>query len=313
MSVRVYVGEDLARYGFGEGHPFGPDRLDAFWNESKRRGLDKMVDIGTPVPCEEQDLVRFHTQEYIDKVKILSKDGSGFLDYSDTPAFKGMYEAVRYVAGTLLDAAREVIEGEHKRCFVPIAGLHHARRDIAAGFCVVNDIGICIEALRADYGIKRIGYVDIDAHHGDGVYYSFDDDPDLIFADMHEDGRYLYPGTGAASETGQGKAEDSKLNIPMPPGADDEAFHRQWPRLEQFVRDGQPEIILLQAGADSISGDPITDMAYSPAAHYHATQQLCKIADEVCHGRFIAMGGGGYNRDNLARAWNAVVEAMLEQ
>ena len=313
MSVRVYVGEDLARYGFGEGHPFGPDRLDAFWNESKRRGLDKMVDIGTPVPCEEQDLVRFHTQEYIDKVKILSKDGSGFLDYGDTPAFKGMYEAVRYVAGTLLDAAREVIEGEHKRCFVPIAGLHHARRDIAAGFCVVNDIGICIEALRADYGIKRIGYVDIDAHHGDGVYYSFDDDPDLIFADMHEDGRYLYPGTGAASETGQGKAEDSKLNIPMPPGADDEAFHRQWPRLEQFVRDGQPEIILLQAGADSISGDPITDMAYSPAAHYHATQQLCKIADEVCHGRFIAMGGGGYNRDNLARAWNAVVEAMLEQ
>ncbi|MEE8388570.1 MAG: acetoin utilization protein AcuC [Acidiferrobacterales bacterium] len=313
MSVRVYVGEDLARYGFGEGHPFGPDRLDAFWDECKRRGLDKKVDIGTPVQCEEKDLVRFHTQQYIDKVKVLSKTGSGFLDHGDTPAFKGMYEAASFVVGTVLDAAREVIQGEHKRCFIPIAGLHHARRDIAAGFCVVNDVGVCIETLRANYGIKRIGYVDIDAHHGDGVFYSFADDPDLIFADMHEDGRYLYPGTGAASETGQGKAEDTKLNIPMPPGADDQAFHRKWSRVEQFVRDGQPEIILLQAGADSISGDPITDMAYSPAAHYHATRQLCKIADEVCHGRIIAMGGGGYNRDNLARAWNAVVEAMLEQ
>ncbi len=313
MSVRVYVGEDLARYGFGEGHPFGPDRLDAFWDECKRRGLDKKIDIGTPVQCEEKDLVRFHTQQYIDKVKVLSKTGSGFLDHGDTPAFKGMYEAASFVVGTVLDAAREVIQGEHKRCFIPIAGLHHARRDIAAGFCVVNDVGVCIETLRANYGIKRIGYVDIDAHHGDGVFYSFADDPDLIFADMHEDGRYLYPGTGAASETGQGKAEDTKLNIPMPPGADDQAFHRQWSRVEQFVRDGQPEIILLQAGADSISGDPITDMAYSPAAHYHATRQLCKIADEVCHGRIIAMGGGGYNRDNLARAWNAVVEAMLEQ
>lgn len=313
MSVRVYVGEDLARYGFGEGHPFGPDRLDAFWNESKRRGLDKLVDIGTPVKCVERDLLRFHTKVYIDKLKKLSILGTGFLDYGDTPAFKGMYEAASFVVGTVLDAAREVIHGEHKRCFIPIAGLHHARRDIAAGFCVVNDVGICIETLRADYGIKRIGYVDIDAHHGDGVFYSFANDPDLIFADMHEDGRYLYPGTGAASETGQGKAEDTKLNIPMPPGADDEAFHRQWPRVEEFVRDGQPEIILLQAGADSLKGDPITDMAYSPAVHHYATKQLCKIADEVCHGRFIVMGGGGYNRDNLSRAWNAVVEAMLEQ
>lgn len=313
MSVRVYVGKNLARYGFGEGHPFGPDRLDAFWAEFKHRGLDKKVDIGTPVLCEEQDLVRFHTQKYIDKVKVMSKLGSGFLDHGDTPAFKGMYEAACYVAGTVLDAAKEVIEGKFKRCFIPIAGLHHARRDIAAGFCVINDIGVCIEALRANYGIKRIGYVDIDAHHGDGVYYSFADDADLIIADMHEDGNYLYPGTGAASETGTGRAEGTKLNIPMPPGADDEAFRDQWPRVEEFLRDRQPEIILLQAGADSIQGDPITHLAYSPASHHYATQRLCKIADETCGGRFIAMGGGGYNRDNLAQAWNAVVEAMIGQ
>ena len=312
MQVRVYVGEDLARYGFGESHPFGPDRLDAFWNESKRRGLDKRVDMGTPIKCNEKDLLRFHTKEYIDKLKALSISGTGYLDYGDTPAFKGVYEASSYVVGTVLDAAKEVIKGKHKRCFIPIAGLHHARRDTAAGFCAVNDIGICIETLRADYGVKRIGYVDIDAHHGDGVYYSFENDADLIFADLHEDGRYLYPGTGAATETGRGKAENTMLNIPMPPGADDRAFHGEWPRVEELLRKRQPEIILLQAGADSLRGDPITDMVYDPSVHYHAAKRLCKIADETCGGRFIAMGGGGYNRDNIAQAWNAVVEAMLD-
>ncbi|MFV1996704.1 MAG: acetoin utilization protein AcuC [Acidiferrobacterales bacterium] len=313
MPVRVYVGEELARYGFGEGHPFGPDRLDAFWNECKYRGLDKSVDIGKPVKSDEAALLRFHTGDYIDKLKTLSISGTGFLDFGDTPAFKGVFEAASYVAGTLLDATREVIKGVYKRCFVPIAGLHHARRDTAAGFCAINDIGVCIETLRANYGIQRVGYVDIDAHHGDGVYYSFENDPDLIIADLHEDGRYLYPGTGAATETGKGEAKDTKLNVPMAPGADDEAFHQEWPRVVEFLRDHRPEIILLQAGADSIKGDPITHMAYSPAVHHYATKQLCTIADEVCGGRFIAMGGGGYNRGNIALAWNAVVEAMLDQ
>ena len=311
MKPTVYYGEDLARYGFGQGHPFGPDRLDAFWNEVKKRSLDKQVTIAAPVACDETDLARFHTREYIDRVKAQSVTGEGTLDYGDTPAFKGVYEAGCFVVGSVLDAAQRILNKETSRCFIPIAGLHHARRDSAAGFCVFNDIGVLIETLRAIHGIKRIAYVDIDAHHGDGVFYSFIDDPDLIFCDTHEDGRYLYPGTGADNETGNGKAKGSKLNIPMEPGADDEAFMREWPRVEEFIREGQPEFILLQAGADSIKGDPITHMAYSPEVHRHATTLLCKIADEACHGRFIAFGGGGYNRQNIAKAWTAVVEAMV--
>lgn len=312
MKPCVYYGEDLARYGFGQGHPFGPDRLDAFWSEMQRRKLDGRVAVTDPVMCTEADLARFHTQDYIEQVKQQSQTGEGFLDYGDTPAFKGVFEAGSYVVGSVLDAARRILTGDTKRCFVPIAGLHHARRDTAAGFCVFNDIGVLIESLRKVHGIKRVAYVDIDAHHGDGVFYSFEDDPDLILADMHEDGHYLYPGTGADSETGSGKARDTKLNIPMEPGADDEAFLREWPWVEEFVREGQPEFIVLQAGADSIKGDPITHMAYSPAAHRHAAGRLCGIADEMCHGRFLATGGGGYNRRNLAHAWCAVVEAMLE-
>jgi acetoin utilization protein AcuC len=311
MRVRVYHGKALAAYGFGRDHPFGPDRLNAFWQEMTRRGLDWQCDVGAPVACTEEDLALFHTANYIARVKHQSQSGEGYLDFGDTPAFPGVFEAASVVVGSVLDGLKHMLAGDCRRVFVPIAGLHHARRDGAAGFCVFNDIGVLIEALRQRHGIRRVAYVDIDAHHGDGVFYGFEDDPDLIFADIHEDGRYLYPGTGAATETGTGKAKGTKLNIPMEPGADDAAFQRVWPQVEQFVRAGKPEFIILQAGADSIAGDPITHMQYTPAAHAHAATRLCALADEFCQGQIIATGGGGYDRANLAAAWTRVVEAML--
>lgn len=312
MRVRVYHGKALAAYGFGQGHPFGPDRLNAFWQEMTRRGLDWQCDVGTPIACTEEDLGLFHTAAYITRVKHQSQTGEGYLDFGDTPAFPGVFEAASVVVGSVLDGLKHILAGNCRRVFVPIAGLHHARRDGASGFCVFNDIGVLIEALRRQHGIRRVAYVDIDAHHGDGVFYGFEDDPDLIFADIHEDGRYLYPGTGAPDETGKGAAQGTKLNIPMEPGANDSAFHRVWPRVEEFVRAGKPEFIILQAGADSIAGDPITHMRYTPAAHAHAATRLCALADEFCDGRLIGLGGGGYDRPNLARAWCAVVEAMLD-
>lgn len=307
----TYYGEALSSYGFGRGHPFGPDRLEAFWREMIKRGLEHQTSLGAPVTCTAADLALFHTDEYITRVQHQSQTGEGYLDHGDTPAFPGIYEAGSVVVGSVLDGLNKILAGECQRVFVPIAGLHHARRDRAAGFCVFNDIGVLIESLRQRHGIQRVAYVDIDAHHGDGMFYSFEDDPDLIFADIHEDGRYLYPGTGAATETGAGKAKGTKLNLPMEPGADDTAFHRVWPRVEEFVRAGKPEFIILQAGADSIAGDPITHMQFTPAAHAHAGARLCALADEFCQGKIIALGGGGYNRANLAAAWSSVVKAML--
>jgi acetoin utilization protein AcuC len=312
MSLRLYYGDALAQYGFGAGHPFGPDRLGAFWKECVARGLDRRAQIAAPVQASEVELLRFHTHAYVERVQLQSRTGEGFLDYGDTPAFPGVYEAAATVVGSTLDAVAHAVSGAAPRAFVPIAGLHHARREMAAGFCVFNDIGCAIETLRAVHGVHRIAYVDIDAHHGDGVYYAFADDPELIFVDLHEDGRFLYPGTGDAGETGSGAGLGTKLNIPMPPGADDAAFLRIWPRVEEFVRAGQPEIILLQAGADSIGGDPLTHLQYTPAAHAHAARRLRALADQLCQGRIVATGGGGYNRANLAAAWCAVVEALLE-
>lgn len=308
--VCVAAGAALAAYGFGDEHPFGPDRMDAFWAESVRLGLNQKVAIMEPQQADDDAILRFHTDKYLQRVKVLSELGHGFLDYGDTPAFPGVYEAAATVVGSVLAGARLLMEGKHRRCFVPIAGLHHARRERAAGFCVFNDAGVLIETLRQMHGMQRIAYVDIDAHHGDGVFYAFEADTDVIIADMHEDGRYLYPGSGFADETGSGAAKGMKLNIPMEPGADDAAFDEVWPEVEAFVRAARPEFIIFQCGADSIAGDPITHMRYSPASHAHAAASLCRIADDCCDGRIIGLGGGGYNRKNLAAGWNAVLAAF---
>lgn len=311
-AVCVYVGEELAQYGFGAGHPFGPDRLWAFWDHAKRLGLDQRVAIAAPVLAEREAIERFHTSAYVARVERQSATGQGFLDYGDTPAFAGVYEAAAYVVGSVLDAIQGVMDSRCRRAFVPIAGLHHARRDSAAGFCVFNDCGVAIETLRLVHDVRRVAYVDIDAHHGDGVFYAFESDPEVIFADLHEDGRFLYPGTGQVSETGSGNAAGTKLNVPLPPEANDRTFLEAWDAVEGFVRRGQPEFILLQCGADSLSGDPITHLRYSARAHQHAAARLCALAEECCDGRLVALGGGGYNRSNLAAAWTSVIGAFLD-
>ena len=311
-AVCVTIGEQLARYGFGEGHPFGPDRLAAFWTEAQAQGLDRQLIQCLPGSATREQLERFHTPEYVERVISQSATGEGYLDCGDTPAFPGIYEAACTVVGSVLDAVERIMKAECRHAFVPIAGLHHARRDSAAGFCVFNDCGIAIEILRLQYSLQRIAYVDIDAHHGDGVFYSFEEDADLIFADVHEDGRVLYPGTGAAEETGKGRARGTKLNIPMPPESGDDLFYTVWQQVEDFVDRHCPQFILFQCGADSIAGDPITHLRYTPAAHRHAAQRLKQLAEKHCQGRLLAMGGGGYNRDNLARAWTAVAAALLE-
>jgi acetoin utilization protein AcuC len=213
--------------------------------------------------------------------------------------------------GTTLKALRMVVQSKYKRTFCALGGLHHARRDRAGGFCVFNDIGIAIEQLRTVYDIHNIGYVDIDAHHGDGVFYAFESDPEVAIADIHEDGKFLYPGTGAASETGTGIARGTKLNLPMQPGAWDEDFMNAFQRTETFVDLHKPEIILFQCGADSIEADPIAHLHFSPRCHRHAAERLRILAEKYAKGRLIALGGGGYDLSNLAATWCGVVEALI--
>lgn len=310
-ATLLISGPELAAYGFPGGHPFGPDRHAAFIAELERSpAFVALTKLSPPVASRAQ-LELFHTSEYVDFVQAASARGSGLLDQGDTPAFPGVYEAAATVVGGTLLALDRIMTGQASRAFIPIGGLHHARRDAAAGFCVFNDCGVAIEAARRQYGIGRVAYVDIDAHHGDGVFYGFEDDPDIIIADTHEDGRYLYPGTGRRDETGSGSAAGTKLNLPLLPGAGDAEFRSAWDEIEQFIERFEPGLILLQCGADSVAGDPITHLEFSVEAHAHAATRLSVLADRFAQGRLLAMGGGGYNRNNLARCWTRVVESLI--
>jgi acetoin utilization protein AcuC len=310
-DVALYVGEELGLYGFGSHHPFGTDRLQTFWQETQRRGLDRAAAIVPPVAAPRELLERFHTPGYVDRVIRQSATGEGYLDYGDTPAARGIYEASAWVVGSTVDAATRLLDGRSRRALVPIAGLHHARPDSAGGFCVFNDCGIAIETALRHLGAERVAYVDIDAHHGDGVFYAFEHDPDVIVADIHEDGRFLYPGTGWPDETGSGAAAGTKLNLPLPPGAGDDAFGEAWARVLLHLDDHPPDIVLLQCGADGLAGDPLTHLQYSRAMHRQVATDVCHLAQRHCAGRVLVMGGGGYDPGNIAAAWNDVLEVLL--
>ena len=310
-AVCLYDGDEIGRYGFPGEHPFHQGRLNRFMDGVRFAGLDAWVRPRDAEPASPAVLERFHTAAHIERVRAASESGEGFLDGGDTPAWNGIYEAAATVVGAAVDATGRLMDGTCRRAFVPIGGLHHAHPDAASGFCVFNDAGVVIATLLAEYGLERIAYVDIDAHHGDGVQYAFNGDPRVWTADIHEDGAHNFPGTGHRHETGTGPAEGTKLNLPLKPGAGDAEFHAAWEAIEEHLERARPQFILLQCGVDSLRGDPLAHLAFTPAAHRHATRRLADRADELGHGRLLALGGGGYFDPNIAAGWRAVLEALL--
>ena len=306
----LYADEALARYGFPAGHPLGIDRQGAFLTEASSQGLLSQVSRQAARAATRDEIERFHTKPHVDKVMSAERDSLEFLDNGDTPVFPGVYEASALVVGAALDGLSRLMRGEFLRSLQPVGGLHHAGRDHSAGFCVFSDLGVVIETLRATYGIRRVAYVDIDVHHGDGIFYAYEQDAGLIIADVHEDGRHLYPGTGSEDETGKGAAKGTKLNIPLKPGSGDIEFARAWPRVEAHLAKYEPEFVIFQCGADGLKGDPLAHLQYSSATHALAAKGLKRIAERFAKGRIMAFGGGGYDRRNLAKAWSAVLREL---
>jgi len=310
MACRVGVleGKELLLYSFPPPHPFTNERAKSFWDELSRRKLK--VERLAPQRAEKDLIGLFHTAEHIRYVELASNLGYGALDQGDTPAYKGIFEATQYAVGSTVYAVEKVMAGEVDHAFNPVAGLHHATRESSAGFCVFNDIGVAVEVLRRRYNVQSILYVDIDVHHGDGVFYSYEADPELFIFDVHEDGRYIYPGTGSSWENGYGPAKGSKINVPLEPGAGDAELEARLPRLEEFAKSAKPEFIILQCGADGLRGDPIGGLLYSPSAHRKVGMLLHRLSHDLCSGRMVALGGGGYVPQNCSAAWIAVIEAM---
>ncbi len=308
----LIFGNELLLYSFGPGHPMRSDRLTFFWKELEESGLLKAreIEVCAPIMAKREDLLLFHDEEYVKFVEQASKRGIGVLDYGDTPAFSGVFEASCYVVGSTLLGLEKIMQGEALHAFNPMGGLHHARKKSAGGFCVFNDVAIAISKALKDYGVKRVLYVDLDAHDGDGVLYGFYDDPRVYIADIHESGRFLYPGTGFREEEGAGEAKGTKLNIPLNPGDGDEKLLLAMEEVKAFAKRAKPEIIILQCGADGLLSDPLTHLRYSHKGHRLAVQIVHELAHELCEGRLLATGGGGYNRRDTAKAWVNAIDVM---
>jgi acetoin utilization protein AcuC len=292
-----------------------PTRLKLTFELMNQAGLLKSPNIKVTAPryATDAELRLFHTQEYLEFVKRASSVGGGFLDGGDTPAFKGCYEASALATGASLTAVDEVMSGKVSHAMNIAGGLHHAHPDRASGFCVFNDPAIAIAYLKTKFAVKKVLYLDVDAHHGDGVMYGFYSDGAVLDVDFHEDGQHLFPGTGFTNETGEGAGKGLKLNMPLPPFTDDSLY---LPLFQEIVpcavRKFKPEVLLLQCGADSHANDLLAHLQLTTKGYVEVARVVHELAHEVAGGRLIVFGGGGYNQANVARTW-ALVAAALSQ
>lgn len=302
----------MKEYDFGPTHPLRPIRLRLTYDLIKSLGLFEQGLVESPPRlASDEEVGLFHQPDYIQLIKQVSKTGQGLLDIGDTPAFKGCYEASCRTVGASLDAVDLVMKGEAQHGMNISGGLHHAHRDRASGFCIFNDPAVTVAYLREKYGFKRLMYLDIDAHHGDGVMYGYYDQDSLLDVDFHEDGQYLFPGTGFAYEIGEGPGEGLKVNVPLPPGTTDEPYLEAFRKLvPTLARSYKPEFVLVQCGADAHANDLLAHLWITTETYSQVLETMHRLAHEICDGRIVAFGGGGYHPANVARSW-ATVSAKL--
>jgi len=301
--IEIVYDEKTFSYSF-KNHPFS--------SEKAKRAAKMILEENIAQPIKPRDfgediLYIFHTKEYVEFVKTMSQVGSGYLDYGDTPAYKNVHEDALWLVYSTLTAIENSLEKNNLSINLN-GGLHHAYSDHASGFCVYNDAAIGIKFL-LNKNVKPILYVDIDAHHGDGVFYSFYKDPHVFIIDFHEDPRTLFPGTGFENERGEGIAEGTKLNIVMKAYSD----HLPYEKIEEFAELAKPEFVIMQAGADGLKNDPLTHLMYPIEDYVNAVYLTYKIAKKFSHGRMVMLGGGGYDADNASKAYYLAVKKIKEE
>ena len=317
QTLGVVYSDDFQQYDFGPTHPLRPTRLKLTHELMKAIGLFGAAKVKTEPPrmATRDDLLLFHEDTYVSLVKKMSERGSGFLDMGDTPVFKGCYEASALAAGASLSAVDLAMSRKVAYAMNIAGGLHHAHPDRASGFCIFNDPAISIAYLKKKYRLERVLYLDVDAHHGDGVMYGFYSDPGVLDIDFHESGHHLFPGTGFTEEIGEGKAEGLKINVPLPPFTGDDTYLALFREIvPRAVRNYRPQMLLLQCGADSHANDLLAHLQITTRTYQEVVTTVRDLADEVAEGRLVVFGGGGYDVANVARTWTlaACVLARFE-
>ncbi|HWC36067.1 MAG TPA: acetoin utilization protein AcuC [Mycobacteriales bacterium] len=298
----------LLGYDFGSGHPLDPVRVELTMELARSLGvLDRMSVVGFE-PADDALLELVHTSEYVAAVRVagetLRPDPAHGLGTPDDPVFRDMHAASAMVAGATVEAARAVVTGASDHGVSISGGLHHAMPSSASGFCIYNDPAVAIAWLLGQ-GYDRIAYVDIDVHHGDGVQAIFWDDPRVLTISLHESGRTLFPGTGFADEIGGPLARGSALNVPFPPGVTDPVWHEAFDvAVPEALRRFEPEFLVSQHGCDTHALDPLANLLLTVDGQRAAHAKLHDLAHELCDGRWLATGGGGYELVQVVpRSW----------
>ncbi len=290
-------------YDFGGDHPFNEASrelavrlFEATLLPDQRSSIDWQRTVEA---AKTSTLLSFHAASYLEEIRAASTaQDRRSLDGGDTPAFPGCFAAsARIAAGT--ERAVQLVLERGGTAFAPAGGLHHAHRDRASGFCIFNDVAVGIAAALG--AGRRVAYVDIDVHHGDGVMYGFYGTGRLLDIDIHQDGRTLFPGTGRVDETGTGDGAGLKVNLPLPPEVGDEALVPLVRRVvTPLIREFRPDLLVVQHGVDGHWGDPLAQLQFTPAGYAEVDRALVALSRE-CGGRLVVTGGGGYQPSNVAR------------
>ena len=324
--------EKFQDYDYGGGHPLKMIRLKLTYELLKRYGVfltpspyngplphtlptcgggqggGAVVIEAEPCPRAEAEWV--HSPAYLDVLKGIDEGkvpealGRYGLGYGDNPAFRGVYAGSMLSTGASLQAARLVHSGGARYAFNISGGLHHAMPGRASGFCYINDPAVAIEYLRREG--RKVIYIDIDAHHGDGVQHFFYDTDEVMTVSLHESGRWLFPGTGYPEDMGEGRGSGYSINLPFLPGTGDEVF--SWGFFElvpKLVATFRPDVIVAQLGCDTFDSDPLTHLRLTTNGFMKMVEGILGFGLPV-----VALGGGGYDVTNVARAWSLAFAAM---
>lgn len=324
MAIAVLYREELREYDFGPGHPFRGDRYEVFPPFLKERvPEDDNYRFVKANPATEEDLLLICNKDYIDFTHAYFKAAhNGQLDHVKFGLYQSMDNMPFEKPGRLEEAARLVVgeaklgcdliqEGKYRIAVSIGGGLHHAKPSFGEGFCLYNDVAFAGRYLQQKYKLDRIVIIDTDAHAGNGTYEYFREDPNVLFIDLHQDPRTLYPGCGFAGDIGTGKGKGFTVNIPMPPNAAYDSYYRIFSEIvEPIIREFKPQIIIRNGGSDPHPDDGLTDMGLPVRGFRMVGEKVRALADEVCKGRELDLIASGYNKRVLPYAWLALISGL---
>jgi acetoin utilization protein AcuC len=321
-SAFVVWDDALLAYDFGPSHPMQPVRLELTAALCHHLGLFDApgVRLHHPDVADDATLELVHTPDYIAAVRrapgdVMARLGLRYgIGTPDTPAFPRMHEAAARIVGGSVAGAMAVWAGTSQHAVNFAGGLHHAMASAGSGFCVYNDAAVAIATLLAE-GAERVAYVDVDVHHGDGVQAAFYADPRVLTISLHESGATLFPGTGSPLETGSGDAVGSAVNVALRAGTDDSGWLRAFDAVVPgLLRAFRPQVLVTQHGCDSHRTDPLAHLDLTVDGQRTSYEALHGLAHELCAGRWLALGGGGYQVvEVVPRSWTHLVATAVGQ